>query len=219
MPPLPAVPNVLRSDIDWKIGGDVAASTKLTWRYSGGPPTSTDAQAFASTIWSNVSSIMDLCVATVSLEAVKVTDLSSASGGVGIHSAVAVGSRTGDEGPGSLCVLTNYLITRRYRGGKPRSYWPFGVAQDLSTQQTWDSTLLNAISTSLAGFFAAVIGQTQGTTTITDHVNVSYYAGFHVITTPSGRMKNVSNVRTTPIVDTIVSWGPSARPGSQRRRN
>lgn len=219
MPPLPVVPNVMRSDIQWKIGGDTAASTKLTWKYSGGPPNSTDCLAYASTIWSNVSSIMGLCVSTVSLEGVKVIDLSSVAGGVGIHEEVAVGSRTGDEGPGSLCVLVNYQITRRYRGGKPRSYWPFGVAQDLSTQQTWDSTLLNAISTSLAGFFSAIIGQTQGTTTIEDHVNVSYYEGFHVVTTPSGRMKNVSNPRTVPVVDTIVSFAAAPRPGSQRRRN
>lgn len=219
MPPLPAVPNVLRSDTDWKIGGDLNASTKLFWRYSGGPPNATDVQNFASTIWSNFSSIMSLCVATVSLEAVKCTDLSSSSGAVGIHAATAPGSRTGDEGPGSLCVLTNYVITRRYRGGKPRSYWPFGVAQDLSTQQTWDATLLNDVSTALSGLFAAIIGQTQGTTTITDHVNVSYYAGFHVVTTPSGRAKNVSNPRPVPIVDPIVSWAASARPASQRRRN
>lgn len=162
---------------------------------------------------------MGLAVATVSLEGVKVIDLSSSSGALGIHSEVAAGSRTGDEGPGSLCVLTNYLITRRYRGGKPRSYWPWGVAQDLSTQQTWDSTLLNAVSTGLAGLFSSVIGLEEGTTTITDHVNVSYYAGFHVITTPSGRMKNVSTLRTTPVVDTIVSFGTPARPASQRRRN
>ena len=219
MPPLPAVPNVLRSDTDWKIGGDLAASTKLFWRYSGGPPNSTDCTNFAATIWSNFSSIMDLAVSTVSLEGVKVTDLSSASGGVGIHTGVAPGTRTGDEGPGALCVLTNYVITRRYRGGKPRSYWPFGVAQDLSTQQTWDATLINDVTTALAGLFASVIGQTQGTTTITEHVNVSYYAGFHVVTTPSGRAKNVSNPRPSPIVDTIVSWSASARPASQRRRN
>lgn len=219
MPPLPAVPNVLRADFQWKIGGDTDAATKLCFRYSGGPPNPTDATNFAALMWSDMSSLMGLCVASVSLEGVKVTDLSSSSGALGIHTETAAGSRTGDEGPGSLCLLANYLITRRYRGGKPRSYWPFGVAQDLSTQQTWDATLLNAVSTSLAGLFSAIIGQNEGTTTITDHVNVSYYEGFHVITTPSGRMKNVSNVRAVPVVDTIVSFGLSARPASQRRRN
>lgn len=219
MPALPAVANVLRSDVQWKVGGDLSAGTKLFWRYSGGPPNGTDATAFASTIWSNFSSIMGLCVATVSLEGVKVTDLASNTGAVGIHAAVAPGSRPGDEGPGSLCVLTNYVINRRYRGGKPRSYWPFGVAQDLSTQQTWDSVLINAVSSALAGLFSSIIGQTQGSTSITEHVNVSYYSGFHVVTTPSGRAKNVSNPRPVPVVDPIVSFAPSARPASQRRRN
>lgn len=219
MPALPPVPNVLRVDVEWLVGGDSTITTKLYFRYSGGPPTSTDCQNFASTIWSNMSSIRDLWPPSHTLEGVKVTDLSSASGGVGIHAETAVGSRTGISGSGGLALLTNYVINRRYRGGKPRSYWPFGTATDLSTPQAWDGTMMSDVATSLSSFFASTIGEVQGTTTITDHVNVSYYEGFHVITTPSGRMKNVSNVRSVPVVDTVVTWAASVRPASQRRRN
>jgi hypothetical protein len=72
----------------------------------------------------------------------------------------------------------------------------------------------------LAAYFAAVIGSTAGSTTITEHVNVSYYSGFTAVENPiTHRWKNVSNPRSTPVVDNIQSWAIAGHVASQRRRN
>jgi hypothetical protein len=64
-----------------------------------------------------------------------------------------------------------------------------------------------------------VIGLTQGTTTITDHVAVSYYQGFTSVQSPTTRRwKNVPNLRSVPIVNVISSYSAALKIGSQRRR-
>lgn len=154
------------------------------------------------------------------LTGVKVTDLSSSSGGVGEHSQSTAGTGNVASLPGGTSVLVNYLINRRYRGGKPRSYFPWGSETEMATRQSWVGTFITDCTSALTTYFAAVIGLVVGGTTLTSHVNVSYYEGFTVVTNPvTGRSRNVPKLRTTPVVDDILSWSVSAKPGSQRRRN
>lgn len=220
MPALPDVPNVLRADLQWTVGGDLDVITRLFFRYSGGPPSSADAVSLAASIYGDAAAMKALWESGTDLIGVKVTDLSSATGGVGEHAQTTSGTGATASMPGSVAVLVNYLITRRYRGGKPRSYLPFGSEADIATRQSWVGTFVTAVDSALSTFFGAVIGTVGGGTTITAHVNVSYYEGFTVVVNPiTHRSKNVSNPRTTPLVDTILSWTVSSRPGSQRRRN
>src|ERR1700748_417484 len=55
MPPLPNVPNVLKADLAWSLPGAPLINTRNFFRYSGGPPTSTDATALAADIYSAMS--------------------------------------------------------------------------------------------------------------------------------------------------------------------
>lgn len=220
MPALPAIPNVLRADLQWTVGGDLDVITRFFFRYSGGPPSSADAVTIAADIYSAAAAMDSLWEPGTDLTGVKVTDLSSSTGGVGEHSQVTSGSGSTASMPGSVSVLVNYVITRRYRGGKPRSYFPFGSEVNIATRQTWAAGFITSVNSALSTFFGAVIGIVGGGTTITAHVNVSYYEGFIVVTNPvTGRSKNVAKPRTVPIVDDILSWTTSSRPGSQRRRN
>lgn len=219
MPALPLVPDVILAKLLWTDDTDASVSSNVFFRYSGSPPNAAACVALAEDIAnamnpSNVNWHNDTI-----LTGCKVTDLSSASGGVGEYTQSELGALESAPLAGGTALVVGYEITRRYRGGKPRNYFPWGSSASLNGRQAWSPAFIESCTGTLTTFFGDAIGSTSGGTTITDHVNVSYYAGFHVITTPSGRMKNVSNVRTTPIVDTIVSWGPSARPGSQRRRN
>jgi hypothetical protein len=117
-------------------------------------------------------------------------------------------------------MLVNYVIGRRYRGGKPRSYFPWGSSQEIFTRQSWNPTFVTNVDSGLAAYFSAVIGTTVGGTTLTEHVNVSYYSGFTVVTNPvTHRARNVPTVRAVPVVDNILSFAASSRPASQRRRN
>lgn len=219
MPPLPNVPNVLRSDIQWEVGTDAQVTTKLFWRYSGSSPTNTDAIALAADIYNAMSAIHAFWTPATSLTGVKVTDLSSNVGGVGEFAQVTVGTLSGATLPASTAVLTNWQISRRYRGGKPRSYWPWFGAGDVNTRQTWMATSVTGVDSHLATFMAAVIGSVSGATTITQHVSVSYYESFTVVVNPiTGRSKNVAKLRAVPLVDQIQSYATSLSIASQRRR-
>ena len=220
MPALPAVPNVLKVQLLWSDSSDSDVRTTWYFRYSGGPPAATDANNLAADIYSAVSAMDGQWTATTQLTGVSVTDLSSSTGAQGLHAQSAAGTRVGSDLAGGTAVVVGYTINRRYRGGKPRSYFPFFSASDLSDRQTWVSGDLTLLDSALTTCFGAIIGASSGTTTITDHVNVSFYEGFTVVTNPiTGRAKNVPKPRTVPVVDTITSFGARVKPGSQRRRN
>lgn len=220
MPPLPNVPNVVKSQLLWSDSADNDVRTTLFFRYSGGSPTGTDCNALAADIYSAIAAMVGQWTASTQLTGVEVTDLSSPSGGQGLHAQSTAGTRAGSDLAGGTCVVVGYVIGRRYRGGKPRSYLPFFSASDLTTRQQWTAGDLTALDSALATAFAAIIGSSSGSTTLTDHVNVSYYDGFTVVTSPTtGRARNVPKLRTTPVVDVITSFGARSQPGSQRRRN
>jgi hypothetical protein len=214
------VSEVLKAQLLWSDSADNDVRTSLFFRYSGGAPDSTDATLLAADIYGAAAAMDTQWTPTTQLTGVLVTDLSSPAGGQGLHAQSTAGSRSGTDLAGGTAVVVGYLITRRYRGGKPRSYFPFFDSSDLTTRQQWAAGNLTALDSELATFFSAVIGLTEGPTTITNHVNVSYYDGFTVVTNPvTGRARNVPKLRTTPVVDVITSFGTRSAPGSQRRRN
>lgn len=220
MPALPAVPNVLKCQLLWSDSSDANVRTTQFYRYSGGPPNATDCNNLAADIYGNMAAMDGQWSPTTQLTGVEVTDLTSSGAAQGLHSQSTSGIRAGTDLAGGTAVVVGYVITRRYRGGKPRNYFPFFTSSDLTNRQTWAAGDLTALDSALATYFSATIGSTSGSTTITDHVNVSYYDGFTVVTSPTtGRARNVPKLRTTPVVDVITSFGARPQPGSQRRRN
>lgn len=218
MPALPAVPNVLRADVNWTISSDTNAMTRLFFSYAGAAPNSAACQAFALTIGDAFQTYTEYIDVDTTLVGATVTDLSSDTGSTGTHDLNTGGTRAGPIS-GASAVLVNYQIDRRYRGGKPRSYLPWGAAGDIGNRQTWAAVFISEVNTALADVFAHIIGATSGGTTIQQHVNVSYYHGFTVVTNPiSGRARNVPTLRSSPRVDTIVSFAVSTRIANQRRR-
>jgi hypothetical protein len=220
MPPLPPASQTLRTELEWSVGVDIAARSILFWRYSGGPPSASDASTLATEIYAAGTGFQPLYQEGISLIGCTVTDLSASDGAQATHEATAPGQREGTGLAGATAVLANYTIARRYRGGKPRNYFPWGVGQDLSNQQQWGQGFLTACTNAWTTFTGAVIGATGGSTAITSHANVSYYSGSRVVTSPTtGRARNVPIPRSTPQVDTIVGFSFSATPATQRRRN
>jgi hypothetical protein len=220
MPPLPAVANTLKCQLLWSDSADANVRTTLYFRYTGGPPSATDCNALAADIYGAAANMLTQWTATTQLTGVEITDLGSATGATGLHAQSTSGTRAGQDLAGGTAVVVGYVIARRYRGGKPRSYFPWFDSSDLATRQTWAAGNVTACDGFLATFFAACLGFTSGTTAITEHVNVSYYDGFTVVTSPTtGRARNVPTRRTTPLTDIITSFGTRTQPGSQRRRN
>lgn len=220
MPALPSVPNVFRVRLTFSDAADTDVTNTLYFQYTGGPPSAADTSAFASTIFGAAADFYPLMGTDVTHTGVTVTDLSSASAPEAVATGSDPGTRSGGPLSGGTCAVVSATIARRYRGGKPRSYFPFGVDTDLSTRQTWSTVFVAALQSAYGSFTSSIIGTNHGSTTISNHVNVSYYEGTKVVISPTtGRARNVPQLRTTPVVDTIVNHNVVAYPGSQRRRN
>lgn len=220
MPALPAVPNVLRVEIQYSIGTDLDVLTRTFWQYSGSAPTNTGLVAMATTLASDWSTnLRPLCTSAVAKTGIFIVDLSTASSATGSYSSTTTGSRSGGTLPAGTCALINYTVGRRYRGGKPRNYAPFGSDTDLNTPQQWSTTFQSAVNTGIAAFDTALIAAAPSGTTITGQVNVSYYKGFASVQDPvTMRWRNIPTPRTTPVVDSILTSSCNLKIGSQRKR-
>lgn len=219
MPALPNVPNVLRIQLGYSIGSDVTNLSNLFWRYSGTPPNNSVLSTFATTlaaVWG--SDMAGMCDTTRHLTSVAITDLTTpTSGNVAVTASVA-GTRTGPPMTANTCALVNYTVARRYRGGKPRNYLPCGVFSDEATPQTWQSSFITSLTTNWGNFLSYIVANPPSGVSTMQHVNVSYYSGFTVFTTPSGRAKNIPTLRPSPLVDSITGFVVNPKFGSQRRR-
>lgn len=221
MPALPAVPNVIRADLYWTIGADASALNRLFIAYTGASPSNADAASLASALFTSWAAEWHPYTHTTTVATgCRVVDLSSSSGGEGLHTGSSAGADASDPLAASTCGLLSMGISRRYRGGKPRTYLPIGGADLLQTAQTWKSTTISNCQASADAFRAAVATMTAGTTDLTHLVNVSYYHGFTVVTSPTtGRARNVPTLRSTPVVDNLVTWSFEPKVASQRRRD
>lgn len=221
MPTLPPTPSaVLNIVLHIDLNGDANVRTSLKWAYSGGPPSNSDCNTIAAavgTAWH--TNLGPLCTNTSALFLVEVIDLATVNGGVGQAAPNQNGTRAGTPLPIEVCALANHKIARKYRGGKPRSYFPYGVEADMNTdQRTWTGSFIAAFNTDYAAFRTAMNALTGGTTNLTGPVNVSYYKGYSAPTIVNNRAKNHLAPRATPVVDSIISTALNPLLASQRRR-
>lgn len=217
MPALPNVPQVIRVVLKHTYSTDTNVVNRFYLRYSGTIPDNTAMNTLAGNVASSwTTNIAPLCGPIVSLEQVTTTDLTSTTSAQGQNTFHHPGSRTGLAVPASAAALVNLHIQRRYRGGKPRIYFPCGTSTDMANSQNWSATFLTAM---LAGYNAFIAGiSAPAGMSINAQVNVSYYAGFTVHTGSTGRASNISTPRASAVVDTVTSASVDQRIASQRRR-
>lgn len=220
MPALPDVPSVLRARLQWTSNTDTSVYTTLFFSYSGSEPDSSDCANFATAICNAFGAEVSVWGNHVTLTGCEVTDLTSATAGQGRATCDFQGTNTSGVLAGGTCVVISYEIARRYRGGKPRNYFPWPSVADLLDQQQFGADRVSEWAAAIAAIFTAIIGTAEGGATITNHVNVSYYSGFTVVNPGGGkRARNVPTLRGTPLVDAITGRNVLVTPGSQRRRN
>ena len=220
MPALPDVPQVLKIQLHWTVEGDPLAMTVMHYHYTGGPPSPANCATMGGNFVSNAASAFSSIVHTaVGITKAMVTDLSSPTASQGEGGSPWGGSQGGSALPPGAAAVANYLIARRYRGGKPRNYFPLGGATDLDTTGLWLAASVTAWEAALVSFLTSNLSAGAGCT-LDRHVNVSYYHGSTVVTNPiTGRARNVPTLRPSPLVDTINGSSIAPFVGSQRRRN
>ena len=221
MPALPDVPGVMRLEIDFAVGTDAAALCRFYQAYTGGTPTPGDMAAIAGQLNSAFAGPgAGLMHPDTEVIEIRATDLATTSGYTGTSTDVVTGTRSGAALGADVCALLNFTIGRRYRGGKPRLYLPWGTATDLLTRQTWTTGAVTDWDGGYGDTIGTLTGYSTGAIVLGSQVNVSYYGPPNrIITGSTGRVRTVSTVRVTPIVDEITSLSVNTHLGSQRRRN
>ena len=221
MPALPPVPDVLKMVMHFTVGADTNALCVLHYEYSGGPPSGGDCNTFAAdAVTAFTAHMAALMNPGNTLTSVQIQDLNSSTGAQGSSTTASVGTRTGATTTANVASLFNHQIARRYRGGKPRSYFPFGNNGDLQTQQSWGASFISAANSGFAAWNSAFVGSTSTSTTISAHVNVSYYSGFTNVSYGSPtKYRRVPTLRVGgPVIDVITNSTINSRVGSIRRR-
>jgi hypothetical protein len=221
MPALPPAASVVKIAMKCTSGSDLDMVNRVFMQYSGTAPTVAQLNTFAAAVAAAWASELSAAYTTEkTLVAVTVEDLTSSTAAVGAWAGANAGVLGGGDLPLGVCVMLNFAIARRYRGGKPRSYFSWGSQADLSGDQTW----LGSALTAFLGYYNTFITQVKAApwagATITDQVNVSYYEGFTNFTGPTGRDRARSTPRAgAAVVDAITAVSANPRYASQRRRN
>jgi hypothetical protein len=206
MPPLPPVPNVGKLIIEGKYH-DAHWLCIFFQSWTGANPT---AGAIGSLLAEIKISTDDEWKQEMSADneitGFEWTDLSSELGATAFLADSTFGVRAGDFMPASVAMVVSKTISRRYRGGHPRNYLPWGTAGTMASGSTidWDSGFVADCVTKYSTWLAGVSGYTFGGTTFGDLVSVSYV--------------NAGARRVTPVVDTITGYDVRTRICSQRRR-
>lgn len=221
MPALPAVPGVVKVTLPYTLTSDPDALSRIFIHYTGTAPTPSQLQTFCVNVANAQSAqFAALMTSLYKFGLVNAEDLSSASGAVATDTASHAGTRAGGVLAPGTALMTQFSIARRYRGGKPKIFQPFGVTSDIDVGSVWTSALVSSVGTAWAAFIASVVGAGWAAAGTLTHVNVSYYSGFTVVTNPTThRARNVPTLRGSPVVDPITAYAVEVGLASQRRRN
>ena len=220
MPALPVAPSVIRLVTQFAIENDQDAISKLHFLYTGSAPTAAQLITFCgvmNTSWN--ANLKGLCGDETYLVGNTATDLTSSTSAEGTAADSIQGTRGTSYLPADTAFVASYEIVRRYRGGHPRGYWPFGIDTDILDPQHWESASVTAFLAGVEAYIASAVGGGWSGAGTISQVNVSYFEGFTAVENPiTHRYRNVPNVRAAVVIDEITSVIGRQRPGSQRRR-
>jgi hypothetical protein len=218
MPALPNVPKVIRVIYEQSLGADFAAINHEYWQYPG-VLSPADLAAWlidVGNFWG--TDLSGEFSPAQSLTAIHAIDLTTPTSPDVTHIVTHIGTRAGGGLPAQVCALENLLIGRRYRGGKPRIYWPFGTETDVQTVDTWFPASVTSFNNALAAFRAGIKAAAPAAMGTPVMVNVSYYAGFTNFVGVTGRSRPRSTVRAVPLVDIVSDTSINGHLATQRRR-
>jgi len=218
---LPPAPGVLKVQLHWTVGLDTTCFNTFHLKFAGSGPSNADCVTLAGTVYADVQATLILSThPSVILDAVTVTDLSDPAAGIGTHTGTAPGTAGGGPLPANCCVLVNYTVQRRYRGGKPRSYIPMGTDTDLQNPQTFAAASVTNFGVRMNALITDMLGLTWGGGNVTQLVQVSYVGGhtWSQNNPPNGPWKSHPVYRTTPQIDQLTSTVVNPTVGTQRRR-
>lgn len=204
MPPLPPVV-ALKCDVGFSISGIAREIHNiLHLGYSGGPPSGATLAALLAPldplIDAYLTTFMHTSATHVSTELI---DLSSSTGAVESSTPGTAGGNVGTLAPLSVAAVTSWTISRRYRGGHPRTYMGAMSDAQLAPPQLLNGTFRSnweAAGNVFLGAVNALVGFLPGCTLGA----VSY--------------RTANAPRVTPIFEPFLYAHVHTRIDNQRRR-
>lgn len=174
MPPLPVAPNVCKVTLSYLVGDKVCENV-THWIFAGGA-LATPAYVTAMSVAGADAAAAQAPIygSTTVFETCSVIDLSSDTGAGDFNSVTTEGTRAGTPNSAMTAALFRYSVSRRYRGGHPRTYLPWGCATDLSGPQTWTSDFQTDAATAWQAIRDALLGVSTGGESTTAQCQVSY---------------------------------------------
>jgi hypothetical protein len=217
-PPLPASPCV-RVRMDFTNTDGTLAGNRFYLSYGGSAPTGGNCATLGSDIAASwLTRMAPYTHEDWALTEVDVLDIATYTGLSGQWTGSNAGTYSGNAVPANCAMNVEFGIARRYRGGKPRIFWPPPGYNSLLDNSHWDSTILGDVNTATAALFTDIAALSIGAFTPLAHVNLSYYAGFKNIANSSGRERAVPQYKDTATLDSITGYFAKAIVGSQKRR-
>lgn len=205
MPALPPVPGVIKFELLWTQAG-IPAANILHAQFTGGSPSGADLDAFCldldGAFW--VNPIKEDYPASTVYVGSRATDLTTSSSATGEHSVGTAGTASDSAISAQACAMVNYSITRRYRGGHGRTYFPPFAWGALASTATWDSGVIADLAGAVADIQTVLSSATHGTTDLAGQCLVSYRTG--------------NAPRVDPLVEPVTGYLVNGLVKTQRRR-
>lgn len=188
--------------------------------YSGSRPSAPNCVTLAGDIQAAAATNLGPLISTaIAMDEIDVLDIQDSSGASGQNTTTWNGTRSGSATPVQVCTGVEYNIARRYRGGKPRGYWPFGTTSDYASGSSWSPGFVSASNAGMLAFFTAVNGLSVGSMGTLQHVNLSFYKGYVNIENPDSRAFSRPTYRSpNAIHDNVSGYSTKTILSSQRRR-
>jgi hypothetical protein len=218
--PLPSPGKVLKVQFVYSLGpANNSAMNVFHFGYTGGPPGASDLVTLAGLFGTNLPAYFSTnWPATTHLNEIICTDLSSVSGFSGASTQNTVGAGPSAGETANQCMVIQFLVPARYRGGHPRIYLPGPSTPNLNDATSWTSTVAAAQATNWGTYMATMSNKTAGSTVLGSHVAVSYYQGGTWAQDQHGNYHRVPTKRNPPLVLTVSGYVGKTRVGSQRKR-
>lgn len=203
MPPLPPAAQIVLVRLKGVFGSQ-PWNVIQHLQYTGAAPAVADLQTLATSIttaWN--TNYAPLCANGVNLTGIDLADLTNPAAAAASVTVSSAGTRTGTILPASTCIVVSWIINVRYRGGHPRSYYPFGVQADTATVRSWATTFVTSVNNASNAYRTALNALTVSGSTYKMAV-VSY--------------QHNNAPRPTPVPFTVQSNVTHQRIDTQRRR-
>lgn len=203
MPPLPPAAQIVLVRLKGTYGSQ-PWNVIQHLQYTGPAPAVADLQTIATSITSAWNTnYAPLAATNVGLSGIDLADLTNPAAAAASVTVSSLGTRAGATLPASTCIVVSWIINVRYRGGHPRSYYPFGVITDTTGTRAWAPTFVTSVNNASTAYRTALNALSVSGTTYKMAV-VSYTRN--------------NEPRPTPVPFTIQSNVTHQRIDTQRRR-